>query len=90
MRIKPGFEIVNIGDDYLAVPVGDETNSFKGVVALNEEAAFLLKKMREHQNLDALADLLTAEYNVDRIVALRDIEALMQKLTDMRIIEPLS
>ena len=41
MKLESGFEIVNIADDYMLVPVGDQMEQFNGTVVLNDVSAFL-------------------------------------------------
>ena len=36
MIMKAGFELVEVAGEHMAVPVGDNAASFKGVVALSE------------------------------------------------------
>lgn len=84
---KPGFELIDIAGEHMAVPVGEEAVSFKGVVALSEAASFLLKNMQEPKSKEELAALLTQEYDVDMATAKADIEKLIKNLLDMGVIE---
>lgn len=86
MIMSPKFELVDIADEYMAIPVGDEATSFHGVVALSEATYFLLQKMKDQQTEESLLDLLTNEFDVDRFVAKKDLETLLPKLFDLGII----
>ena len=46
MKIKTGFELVEVAGEYIAVPVGQRANLFKGVVALTDAGAFLFRYMK--------------------------------------------
>ena len=46
MRINSKYELIDVADEHLAVPVDSEVTSFKGVVVLTEAASFLLKNMK--------------------------------------------
>lgn len=87
MIIRPDFEVVDMAGEYVAVPIGQEAASFNGVVALNEAAAFLLKSMKCHKTKEELVKILMTEYEVDPIVAEKDIDAFLKKMLDMGVIE---
>lgn len=87
MRIKSGFEVVNIGDEYMLIPVRDEANLFHGVVAINEETSFLIRHMQQGQEVGTLADLLSSRYDVDSETATRDIKELLYSLDKMGVVE---
>ncbi len=83
---NPCFEIVDIADEHVAVPVGEEAKSFHGVVALSGAAAFLLKKLETPKSQEELLTLLTQEYDVAPELAKEDIGKLIRTLSEMGII----
>lgn len=87
MIMKPGFELVEMADEHLAVPVGDNASSFKGVVALSEAAFFLLKNLNVQQTKESLLALLINEYEVEDSVAASDLDALLSTLFELKLIE---
>lgn len=87
MVIKPCFEIVEVADEYFAIPVGSEAVSFNGVVALNEATAYLLTNMKQDISEAGLVDLLLQRYNVDKDVAEVDVSGLVKKLNDIGLVE---
>lgn len=87
MIIDPNFEIVDIVDEHLAVPIGEKAKSFNGVVALSDAAAFLLKNMNKSRSKQELVELLTAEYNVEESIAKADVDNMIEKLLDMGVIK---
>lgn len=87
MKIKQGFEVVNIAEEYLMLPIGKEAESFKGIVALSEEAAFLLNNMKSSKSEEDLVQLLLNEYDVDEESARADINTFLYALSAIGIIE---
>ena len=87
MILKPGFELVEIADEYMAIPVGEKSNTFGGLVALSDAAYFLLKNLDRQQTKESLIDLLMGEYDVDYSVAKKDLETLIPKLIELGLIE---
>ena len=81
------FEIVQVNNDYMAVPTGKTAADYDGVVTLSESGAFLLRALDQERTVDELADLLTAEYEVDRERALRDITQIVKDFERLGLIE---
>lgn len=87
MKMKSNFQIVNIVDEYMAIPVGDEMTSFGGTVLLNEVSAFLLEHMKKDITKDELIDQLLTEYDVDPERAKKDVEDTISKLLKVGLIQ---
>lgn len=47
MKLKYDMTIMNMGDEYAAVPVGDDVNKFHGMLKLNRESAELLEQLKQ-------------------------------------------
>lgn len=87
MKLKDSFEIVDVADEFLAVPVGKEAELFQGVVVLSETTAFLLQHMRQHHTKEELIKLLCEEYDVAESVAKDDVEHLLISLVEIGVVE---
>ena len=83
MKMKQGFELMDVCGEAVVVAHGKENIDFSKVISLNESAAYLWRKV-EGQEFDAqtLAQLLTEEYEVDVDTALRDAQKMMQDWQD--------
>ena len=86
MKIKPEFEIVNVADDYMLIPVGEQMEQFNGTVILNEVSAFLLGLMKTDISKEELVSSLIREYDVDPDVAQKDVESTLEKMNRIGII----
>lgn len=86
MKKNPDFEIVQIADENLAIPVGEESHKTNGVVALSEATAYLLKHMELSVTIEDLVDILIKEYDVPKEVAEIDITNGMEKLKRIGIV----
>ncbi len=87
MKMKSNFEIVEVADEYLAVPVGEEAEFFHGIVAMSEAAAFLLNKMRQNRTEEELVTLLMDEYDTERWIADKDVNNMITTLLQIGLIE---
>lgn len=73
MRIKEGFELKEICNEYLIIACGRENIDFTKIINLNESAAYLWKKIKDTDfDAEKLAHLLLEEYEVDYRTALED------------------
>lgn len=88
IQLKKGFVLRKIGAQYMAVPFGAMTSEVKGMISLTETGFFLWKAMEEGKNtVDALADALTAEYEVEREVAVKDIRGFVEYLASVGVLQ---
>ena len=80
MRIKDGFVVRKIANQYMAVPVGERTQELHGMIGLNETGAFLWELLKEEQTEDSLAGSLCEEYEVTPEQALESVRQSVEKL----------
>ncbi len=86
MKMLPGFEIISIAEEYIVVPVGENTKRLKGIVVLNEAAAILLEKMKRNVSIEELVRYLMDHYIVDENKAFKDIEEMLDTLRSIGIV----
>lgn len=87
MKIKEGFVLRDVMDEYIVMPSGAQMKEFEGVIVLNEPSAFLFKKMQSQVTGQELVEALLAEYNVEEDTARKDTEELIKKLDDYGVLE---
>lgn len=87
MKIKDGFILREVAGSYLVVAVGDAVKNFSGIINLNETGAFLWKLAEKKVDQQEMVDALTAEYDVTKEVAEKDVKAFIDKLKEMEIIK---
>ena len=81
MQINKDFTIQKVGGSYVAVPVGETSKSFHGMVRLNETGAFLWRALSSaDMSEEALVDALLSEYDVSREIAERDVHRVVEML----------
>ena len=87
MKLKEGFVLRQVADNWVVLPVGQASVNFNGMLSLNESGALLWRALENGGDRDALADALLAEYEVEREEALADVEAFLTALTKAGCIE---
>ena len=73
MKIKSGFVVRKIANQYMAVPVGARAKELHGMIGLNETAAFLWDLLKEDRTVEELAELLYDEYEISEEKALETV-----------------
>ncbi len=80
MKIKEGFILRKVLDDYIVVPVGDNIVDFAVAVSLNETGAFLWKQLEEETSFENLASVLADEYGLKSEEVNADVEEFIKLL----------
>lgn len=87
MKIKKGFVVRVVGGEHVAVPVGELSKTFHGMINLNETGAFLWRFYSEDHTLEEGVDALCNEYEVERERAAADVDRFADILTKNGFIE---
>ncbi len=86
MQINKDFTIQKVGSSYVAVPVGETSKHFHGMVRLNETGAFLWNKMAEKDcTEEELVEAILEEYEIDRETATADVHRIVEQLRENHI-----
>ena len=73
MRLKYAFETMELDDQIVAVPVGDGSEEFRGVVKLNEEAAFVFNLLKEEISEESIVNAMAETYDAPRDTLAADV-----------------
>lgn len=87
MKIKDGFVVRKIADVAYAVAVGERSRELSGMFKLSETGELLWKELSEERSRDYLLEKLLAEYEVERDIAARDVDAFIKKLSEANLLE---
>lgn len=80
MKIKEGFVVRKIANQYMAVPVGSRAKELHGMIGLNETAAFLWELLKENRTEGELAAILYEEYEITEEKALETVKKFGEQL----------
>lgn len=78
MKIKGEFILREIGDEVVAVSIGD--NDFDGIINLTSSGAFLWRLLEKGCAEDDLVKALLDNYKIDETTARTDAKEFVQKL----------
>lgn len=82
MKLKYNFLINQIGDDFVAVPVGECVVEFNGILKLNETAAFIIEKLNNEISLEDLVVAVTEKFGCEKDYALENVEHILNGLKE--------
>ena len=87
MKIKKGFVVRSVGGEYVVVPVGALSKTFRGMINLNETGAFLWRFFSEEKSRDEAVAALKNEYDADEETLAADVDKFMEILTRNGFVE---
>ncbi len=87
MKASPGFVLRNVVDEYILMPTGDNIGKFNGTVLLNEVSAFVWEKLQSPISREDLLKAILNEFEVEKTVASKDLDALLETLRGYGVIE---
>ena len=88
MKIKEGFEMVDLCDDHVIVATGMQNMDFSKVISLNESATLMWKAVEGKVfTVEDMAKALTEVYEVEEATALADAGKIAQEWKDLGLVE---
>ena len=87
MKIKRGFVVRSVGGEYVVVPVGALSKTFRGMINLNETGAFLWRFFSEERTKEEAVNALKNEYDADEETLALDVDKFMEILTRNGFVE---
>lgn len=86
MKTKFSFEVMNLDDGLVAVPVGEGASEFHGVLKVNETAVSILKLMEKDITEEAIVEELLKEYDGEKEQMKVYVHEFIQKLINEGIV----
>lgn len=86
MRIMEGFCVREFLDEIIAIPTGEVSQSFSGIISMNPVGQFLFECLAQEQTEESLVEAVTREYEVDEKTALEDIQAFLDELRKNKLL----
>lgn len=87
MKIKAGFVLRNVVDEFIIMPTGDNIAKFEGAVVLNEVGAFIFRQLENAASREDVLSAVLNEYEVDEAQAAADLDGLLSQFETMGILE---
>ena len=87
MRLKHQFEIMDLDDRVIAVPVGDGAEMYHGVFKMNETAAVIFNLLNEETTEEAIVAFMKEKYSAPIDLLTEDVHKYIEefKKNDMLV-----
>lgn len=87
MKIRDGFVLRNVVDEFIVMPTGENIAKFEGAVVLNEVSAFVFRQLENAVSRDDLLTAIVNEFDVDEATAATDLDELLAQFGKMGLLE---
>ena len=87
MKLKYNFELMDLDDHFVAVPIGEGEEGFHGVVKLNGSAASIFKLLQNDTNVEAVVDALGREYDASEETLENAVESCVSALMEKELLD---
>lgn len=86
MRIKEGFILRNIVDEWIVMPKGTNIKNFEGAIVLNDVSAFIWQQLEKSISREDLLKSILDEFDVSEEVAEADFDEFLTRLRKIDIL----
>jgi len=87
IKIKSGFILRKIVDQWVAVPLGERIVTLNEIAHLNETGAFLWQMLEQCTHEQALVDAMQTQYDIDNATATEDVREFIAELEAKDLLE---
>ncbi|QUA54026.1 PqqD family protein [Aristaeella lactis] len=87
MKFRYTFECMDMGDETIAVPVGDNANDLHGVVKLNKEGLEIFKLLQDNKTEEEIVSILANEYSNDKQQLTDYVHKTIQSMIEAQLLE---
>ena len=86
MKLKFTFEMVDMGEEIICVPVGEGAAQVHGVLKLNKEGQEILELLKEETNEETIVAALAAKYENERNILTGYVRSIVENLRNAGLI----
>ena len=86
MKLKYEFCINQMGDEFVAVPLGNSVVDFNGILKLNEVAAFIVEQLNSDIEYDALVETVAKRFSSEIQEAKDNVDYIVSGLKDANLL----
>ena len=86
MKLKYTFEAVDLGDEKILVPVGEDAAQVKGVFKMNPEGAEIVELLKNEVTEEQIVEYLEKKYENDRDSLQRNVRKVVNVLRTAKVI----
>lgn len=82
MHLKYKFEIMELGDQIVAIPIEKDICDFRGVIKMNETSAFIFRLLEKEVTEQEIVESLEREYDAPQNVLVDEVKKNIAELNE--------
>ena len=82
MHLKYKFEIMELGDQIVAIPIEKDICDFRGVIKMNETSAFIFRLLEKEVTEQEIVESLKREYDAPQNVLVDEVKKNIAELNE--------
>ena len=86
MKLKQEFVLREVAGEHVLIPLAGLTDSFQGIITLNESGVFIWKHIEEGADEEEIISCMCEEYEVSVEKASEDVKNFIGHLKDLGIV----
>lgn len=87
MKVSNEFILRQVADEFLLIPVGSAALRISGMISLTESGYLLYQQLQSGCSREDLIRILLETYEVEQAEAAADVDAFLDKMRKLRILE---
>lgn len=87
MRANKEMIMREIAGETVLIPTGQTAMRLHGMISLSESGAMLWKMLKDEPTVQEMVQAVLTEYDIDAVTAKKDVEAFVQQMQDVGILE---
>lgn len=87
MKLKDGIIISEINGEFVAVPAGEASKYFNGMIRMNKTAAMIAKMLQNGADESTIIASMCEKYEVDETTAREDYLLITEQLDSLNLID---
>jgi len=86
MRLKYSFEMMELDDRSIAIPVGNSNNEFNGIIKLDGTAEAIFNLLKNDISEEKIVEALEEEYDAPHELISKDVHRVLQMFTEKELL----
>lgn len=86
MKVKEGYELQKLGEEYLVLPIERKAGEGSLLLSLNEMEAVFWNLLKEERTAEELVERVFQEYDVEREILEADVQIFLKKLEQYQML----
>jgi hypothetical protein len=87
VRLKVNFETMELDDEIVAIPTGNNSQLFHGVIKLNDTGAFILDLLQKDISEEEIIGHISEEYDASKEQIAADVHMYLEKFRSRGLLE---